>query len=165
MPQRQAHMPNHQDEIRVIPASRSPSGPGWWAAALCAASLAGAMLLATPAAADNHADDHAHGDHGQAHHDGEPAREHADSPAVQAYREANERMHEGMMVGFTGDADVDFARGMIPHHQGAIDMANIVLEHGEDAELRELAEEVIAAQEEEIAFLRDWLEANGHSVD
>jgi len=44
-------------------------------------------------------------------------------------------------------------------------MANIVLEHGEDEDIRELAEEIIAAQEEEIAFLRDWLESHGHSVD
>ncbi|MGM1051664.1 MAG: CopM family metallochaperone [Pseudomonadota bacterium] len=165
MTRRQTHKPNHQDEIRAIPASRPRAGLGWWAAALSAGALAGAMMLAQPAAASIHADEHAHGDHGQAHPGEEQADHHADKPAVKAYRAANERMHEGMMVGFTGDADVDFAYGMIPHHQGAIDMANIVLEHGENEEIRELAEEVIAAQEEEIAFLRDWLGAHGHATD
>ncbi|MGJ7457834.1 CopM family metallochaperone [Halomonas sp. MA07-2] len=170
MTHRQTRKPNHSDEIRAITASPTRSGLGWWAVALGAAALAGAMLLSQPAMAGSHGADSAHGDtghgdHGQAHHGGEQADELADNPAVQAYREANDRMHEDMMVGFTGDADVDFARGMIPHHQGAIDMANIVLEHGEDEEIRQLAEDVIAAQEEEIAFLRDWLETHGHDVD
>ena len=81
----------------------------------------------------------------------------AGSPATEAYRAANMAMHSAMDIEFSGDADIDFARGMIGHHQGAIDMARIVLEHGQDAELRQLAEEVIEAQEAEIAFLRDWI--------
>jgi len=70
-------------------------------------------------------------------------------------------MHKEMGIAFSGDADVDFARGMIPHHQGAVDMAKVVLAHGKDPELRKLAEGVITEQEKEIAFLRDWLKKQG----
>lgn len=84
-----------------------------------------------------------------------------DSPSSKAFQEANEKMHKDMAVPLTGNADVDFVRGMIPHHQGAIDMAKIVLEHGKDPEIRKLAEEVIKAQEGEIAMMKDWLSKNG----
>lgn len=82
------------------------------------------------------------------------------SPATEAYRAANLAMHEAMNIEFSDNADIDFARGMIGHHQGAIDMARIVLEHGEDPELRQLAEEIIEAQEAEIAFLQNWITEN-----
>ena len=85
-------------------------------------------------------------------------------PAIQAYIAASERMHEGMAIEFTGDPDVDFARGMIPHHQGAIDMARALLAYGQDPEMRALAEAIIAAQEQEIAFLRSWLEKRGEKA-
>lgn len=82
-------------------------------------------------------------------------------PSSQAFKAANDRMHADMAVPLTGNADVDFVRGMIPHHQGAIDMARIVLEHGKDPEIRKLAEGVVQAQEGEIAMMKDWLAKNG----
>ena len=84
------------------------------------------------------------------------------SGAVDIYAPAMETMHEGMMsVEPSGDADVDFVRGMIPHHQGAIDMAKILKEKGKDPELQSLADGIIAAQEKEIAFMKDWLKRHG----
>jgi len=82
-------------------------------------------------------------------------------PSSMAYMDAQHPDARGMAIEFTGNADVDFIRGMIPHHQGAVDMAKIVLEHGTDPEVRKLAEGVIAAQEAEIAWMQDWLAKNG----
>jgi uncharacterized protein (DUF305 family) len=82
------------------------------------------------------------------------------TPAAKAFAEANAKMHKDMTIPFSGNADVDFARGMIPHHQGAIDMAEIVLKHGSDATVKKLATEIIAAQRKEIAQLQGWLQMN-----
>lgn len=98
---------------------------------------------------------------GHDHHQ-EASQQHTNDPAVAAYQAANDKMHEDMAMSFTGDPDVDFAKGMIPHHEGAIAMAEIVLEYGEDEDIRQLAEEIIAAQESEIAFLKEWLEQQDH---
>jgi uncharacterized protein (DUF305 family) len=77
-----------------------------------------------------------------------------------AFAKANAAMHTGMDIEYSGNADVDFAKGMIPHHQGAVEMAKIQLEYGKDPELRKLAEDIIKAQETEIAFMNEWLMKN-----
>jgi uncharacterized protein (DUF305 family) len=69
-----------------------------------------------------------------------------------------DRMNADMMAGGTaGDIDVAFVCSMIPHHQGAIDMAKAELAHGDDPWAREMAQKVIDAQEQEIADMLDWL--------
>jgi len=84
----------------------------------------------------------------------------AQAPAIEAFNAAMERMMADMHMAPTGDADRDFATMMIPHHQGAIDMARVELEYGDDPALRALAAEIIEAQEKEIAVLKAWLEKN-----
>lgn len=77
--------------------------------------------------------------------------------------DATGKMSGGMAadaVALTGDPDVDFARMMLPHHEGAVAMAESLLETGKDPELRRMAEEVIAAQSTEIEFLNAWLAKN-----
>jgi len=88
----------------------------------------------------------------------------ADMNEVQiAYAKANADMHKAM-GNIPADADEAFIVGMIPHHQGAVDMAEIVLEHGKDAETRALAKTIIQAQKTEIAQMEAWLKKRGIDI-
>ena len=69
-------------------------------------------------------------------------------------------MMKSMKVNPTGNADIDFVLMMIPHHQGAIDMAKLELEYGKNPEMRQLATDIVAAQEKEIAAMKAWLGKN-----
>lgn len=77
-----------------------------------------------------------------------------------AYEQANAKMHKDMAVTLTGDADRDFLAGMIPHHQGAVDMAEVVLKYGKDPKVKKLAQDIVAAQKEEIAMMQAMLKEN-----
>ena len=83
-----------------------------------------------------------------------------DTAATKAYRAANDKMHKGMALKFSNDADVDFIRGMIPHHQGAIDMAKVVLQYGKNEQTRKWANDIIREQAREINEMQEWLKAN-----
>ena len=81
---------------------------------------------------------------------------------TRAYVDAMDAMHGPMMEGvMADDPDTAFVRGMIPHHQGAIDMARIVQQHGDDPQTKAWAEQIIAAQEREIAEMEAWLKEKG----
>lgn len=83
------------------------------------------------------------------------------SASSQAYLGSMGRMHDEMMAGVkANDPDVAFARGMIAHHKGAIEMAKTELQYGKDPKMRLLAENVIKAQEAEITTMQQWLSAH-----
>ncbi len=84
-----------------------------------------------------------------------------DTASTKDYKEAHRKMMKDMHKPFTGNADVDFRVHMIPHHQGAVDMARIALKHAKDAETKKMAEAVIKEQEREIAEMQAWLKKNG----
>jgi hypothetical protein len=83
------------------------------------------------------------------------------TPAVAEYQTAHASMMRGMSVPYTGDPDVDFRVQMIPHHQGAIDMARVALRHANDPWTRQMAEGVIVEQQREIAEMQQWLVRRG----
>lgn len=110
--------------------------------------------LAGQAAAQGH--DHGHG--------GVAARSISDTPATRDFKAAHATMMRNMAHPYTGDPDVDFRVQMIPHHQGAIDMARVALRHATDPWTRQLAEAVIVEQQREIAEMQAWLERRGALV-
>ena len=84
--------------------------------------------------------------------------QHAGGAATTGYHAAMEKMNRDMAAEPpSGNPDRDFASLMVKHHQSAVDMARIELEHGRDATMRQTAQKVIEDQQREIADLRRWL--------
>ena len=81
--------------------------------------------------------------------------------SVKLNEQAMSVMMKKMMVPYTGNADVDFVKSMIPHHQGAIDMAKTALQFAKDPFVLKLAQDVVTAQTGEIEFMNGWLKTNG----
>jgi hypothetical protein len=100
---------------------------------------------------------------GHAAHAGHGAPSDAGAPtlATREFKAAHERMMRNMALPYTGDPDADFRIQMIPHHQGAIDMARVALRHAKDPWTRQLAEAVIVEQQREIAEMQAWLHRRG----
>ena len=82
----------------------------------------------------------------------------ADDPNWSALNADMETMHLAMAaVKPSRNSDIDFVRTMLPHHQGAIDMAKTELMYGKDPQMRRLAQEIITDQQSEIELMRLWL--------
>ncbi|MBT9540971.1 MAG: DUF305 domain-containing protein [Thiobacillus sp.] len=80
-------------------------------------------------------------------------------------RDMEKMMTDMHHPGYTGNADVDFLAMMIPHHQGAVDMARLVLIHGQDPLARQLAEEIMASQQAEIMAMKARLNILSKGAD
>ena len=85
----------------------------------------------------------------------------SDTPATRDFKASHTQMMRNMVVPYTGDPDVDFRLQMIPHHQGAIDMAKVAMQHAKAPWSRQLAEGIIVEQQREIAQMRGWLASHG----
>ena len=84
-----------------------------------------------------------------------------DSAMQQELMQGMSQMHQDMMAAAQyKDPDVAFAAGMLPHHIGAVKMAEVELKYGKDPEMRKLAEDIIKAQQAEIEQMQKWLKAH-----
>jgi uncharacterized protein (DUF305 family) len=78
----------------------------------------------------------------------------SEAPFLAANDAAMETMMKDMAIKPSGDVDRDFVAMMVPHHQGAIDMAEALLRYGHNEQLRRLGQEIIVTQQQEIAAMR-----------
>ncbi len=122
--------------------------------------MAMAVMIAAPALANHH--EHHHGDHTE---QSKSAPQAALSPASKEYEAAMQKMHTEMAIPYLNSVELDFVRGMIPHHQGAIDQAQILLKYSKNGMLRRLAGGIIATQKREIRFMKYWLEQHAKGVE
>ncbi|MCJ2085146.1 DUF305 domain-containing protein [Methylobacterium sp. E-005] len=118
--------------------------------------VAAATLLAATTAAWAQHQHHAH--------DAGPKPAAAQTPATQEFVVAHHKMMAAMDQPYTGDPDADFRIQMIPHHQGAIDMARVALSRAKDPWTGQLAEAIIVEQQREIYDMRGWLARHGYAA-
>ena len=137
----------HSGAERPMAQNRGDMGPGHMRGGMMHGGMMGRGMdqQETHGGMSGHADTQPKGDTG---------------PSSLAFHGINAKMHKAMTIAFTGNADVDFVKGMIPHHEGAVDMARTVLAFGKDPAVRKLAEEIVKAQQGEIALMREWLRKN-----
>jgi uncharacterized protein (DUF305 family) len=82
--------------------------------------------------------------------------------STQAFKEADKKMMMDMSAPpYTGDPDQDFVAHMIPHHQGAVSMAQVELKYGKDPDMKRLAKKIVEAQDEEVAYMKSWQAKHG----
>lgn len=86
-----------------------------------------------------------------------------DSETTAAFKQDMDKMHRDMNIAYTGNADLDFVCGMIPHHQGAIDMAAVEIHEGGKPDMLVLAQNIILAQQSDIAYMKRWLKRNNYT--
>ncbi len=97
-----------------------------------------------------------HNHHAPNHH--APTSSSHTAPHIVAYQQSMNAMHKDMMTASQiSNPDRAFALGMIPHHQGAVEMAKIQLQYGKNAEMRQLAQAILQNQQPEIDFMQNWL--------
>lgn len=80
-----------------------------------------------------------------------------DPPSTKDFKRAHMNMMKGMHMEFTGNADVDFAKSMMKHHEGGIEMAKLQLKHGKDPEMHKKAEKLLKEQGQDIKEFQAWL--------
>lgn len=81
--------------------------------------------------------------------------------AKQDYMKSMQDMHQAMMKADDRDPDRAFALKMIEHHRGGIAMSQVVMKHGDDAEIKRMAQKTMEMQQKEIGELQSWLDRHG----
>ena len=83
-----------------------------------------------------------------------------DNASTKEFKAADMKMMKDMDVAYTGDTDVDFRTHMIPHHKGAMAMAEVALKHAKDPETKAMARKIIDDQKKEVSEMEAWLKKN-----
>jgi len=83
------------------------------------------------------------------------------APSTAAFEAASTKLLKAAETRYTGDADVDFVRAMIPQHESALEMAKVARDYGDDPDVRMLAKKMIETDQAELDWMVEWLEKHG----